>query len=54
MPIRTALPIRDGDRTYYKIVIPLPADGRKLTALRFIPEPGKDDTVMIREVRVRH
>jgi len=50
----TALPIRDGDRTFYRIVIPLPADGRKLTALRFIPEPGKSDTVMIREVRVRH
>lgn len=38
--------------SYTALVTPLPTDGRKMTAMRLIPEPNKDDSVFIREVRI--
>jgi len=49
----TALPVRVGAKTYFRIVLAHPFPEKKLATIEFVPKNGLDDCVIIRKVAVK-
>lgn len=48
----TSQPLRDGARTFYKIVFEHPASGRNISRIEFVPAPHFTDQVIIQQCNV--
>lgn len=48
----TTMPIKEGSKTFYKIVLEHPFSNRKLINVQFIPKPNLEGHVIVREIKL--